>query len=240
VIQFEKYRVVNNELLYLDASGTERSVQLTDINYARTKELNAKENPSLNLPLPSARSTAVKTAPAPLGDVARHVGAKPETEAKGHVFTDDDFPSSPIPGGVANSGATVWPTGSATASATPAANAPSGAVDWATSKAKIQLFLSRTQGLTEQGYVARLLGPELADVQFPRRGEWQMEIFRAHRRYVADATLCISDRISDEGRRQNEACTRLDSDKTSVQTMRDHGKAQAQNWKSRQEAVSPY
>jgi hypothetical protein len=240
VIEFEKYRVANNELLYVDAIGVERSVQLTDINYARTKELNANENPALNLPLPSLKSTPVKTAPTPLGDVARQVGAKPETEAEGRVFTNDDFPSSPMPRGTTSGGASPSATVKTTAATTVAAGAPSSAPDWAASKAKIELFLSRTQGLTEQEYVARLLGPGLTDIQFPRRAEWQAEIFRAHQRYVADATLCISDRVSDMGRRQNEACSRLDSDKTNVQTMRDQGKGWAQDWKTRQEAASPY
>jgi len=240
VIQFEKYRVVNNELLYLDASGVERSVRLTDINYARTKELNASENPPFNLPLLSANSAPAKTAPMPLGDVARQVGAKPETEAEGRVFTNDDFPSSPTAPAPGNAGSSVAATVKTTASTAPAGNTPSSGSDWAASKAKIEQFLSRTQGLTEQEYVARLLGPEFAEVQFPRRAEWQAEIFRAHRRYVADATLCVSDRVSDMGRRQNEACSRLDSDKTSVQSMRDQGKGWAQEWKTRQEAVSPY
>jgi hypothetical protein len=238
VIQFEKYRVMNNELLYLDASGVERWVQLTDINYARTKELNANENPPLNLPLPTAKSTPAKTAPTPLGDVARQVGAKPETEAEGRVFTNDDFPSSPIPISVADSAAASLEAAKNTAG-TVAASAPTGAADWATSRAKIELFLNRTQGLTEQEYTGRLLGPDLAEVQFPGRAEWQVETYRAHRRYVADATLCISDRVSDAGRRQNEACSRLDSDKASVQSMRDQGKARAQDWKTRQERVGP-
>ncbi len=171
MIHFEKYRVVSNELLYLDASGQERSVQLTDINYARTKELNANENPPLNLPLPSAKSTPVKTAPTPPGDVARQVGTKPEKKAEGRVFTNDDFPSSPIPRGTTNGGASPSTTVKTTAATTVAAGAPGGAPDWATNKAKIEQFLSRTQGLTEQEYVARLLGAELAEVQFQRRAE---------------------------------------------------------------------
>jgi len=227
-------------------SGEERSVLLTDINFARTKELNVNENPPLDVEGMIKQMNVVrKAAPAkpptpPLGDVARQLGLKGEVDAEGRVFTNDDFPSSPIPPAPVN--ATAAPASVANAAAPPSAetNEPIANSDWAASKARIEQFLRKTENLTEQQYAARLLGPDLAEVEFPRRAGWQTEIYRQHQRYVGDAKLCISDRVSDEGRRQDTACSRLDSDKSSVQSLRDSGKAQAQEWKSRQEANAPY
>jgi hypothetical protein len=246
VIHFQKYRVVNNELLYLSQSGEERSVLLTDINFARTEELNAKENPPLDVQalidqMNVVRKAAPPPKPAPpLGDVARQLGLKGEVNAEGRVFTDDDFPSSPVSPVPINSSATPSPGGNAAGQPSHVTNSPAANSDWAASKAKIELFLRKTENLTEQQYAAKILGPDLEEVQFPRRSRWQTEIYRDHQRYIADAKLCISDRVSDEGRRQNLACSRLDSDKSNVQSLRATGKASAEEWKSRQEAFAPH
>jgi hypothetical protein len=241
VVHFQKYRVVNNELLYLAESGEERSILLTDINFARTRELNEKENPPLDLDsligkMNAARkSAAPKPAQPPLGDVVHQLGLKPESAAEGRVFTDDDFPSSPVPPTPASAARSATPSVNSTVAASPAANVPNSNTNWEASKAKIELFLSRTENLTEEGYAARSLGPELANVQFPKRSGWQAEIYAAHRRYVANAKLCISDRISDEGWRQDAACANLEADKANVRALRENGKAQARDWKARQE-----
>jgi hypothetical protein len=247
VIHFQKYRVVNNELLYTPEGGQERSVLLSDINFARTRELNVKENPPLDLAGWIDKMNAAKKSPAPpkpppppLGDVARQLGLKGEVDAEGRVFTNDDFPSSPIPPAPANSAASPSRGPNAAASPSPTANAAADNSDWAASKAKIELFLRRTENLTEQQYANKMLGPDLADVQFPGRSSWQTKILAEHQRYVVDAELCISDRVSDMGRRQNAACSKLDDDKYSVQSLREKGQASAQEWKSRQDAFAPH
>jgi hypothetical protein len=239
VIHFQTYRVVNNELLYLAESGEERSVLLTDINFARTRELNENADPPLDLQnwidtMNAARKTSPPPKP-PLGDVAQQLGLKGAVDAEGRVFTNDDFPSSPVPPAPKS----VAPPASSAITSTPtsqAANNSSASSDWAASKAKIELFLKKTESLTEQQYAARTLGPDLDEVQFPRRSEWQAKLFAEHERYVADAKLCISERVSDAGRRQDAACSRLDADKSTVQTAREWGKTSAQEWKSRQDA----
>jgi hypothetical protein len=242
VIHFQKYRVVDNELLYLSESGEERSVLLTDINFARTRELNEKANPPLDLQswidkMNASRKAAAPPSP-PLGDVARQLGLKGAVDAEGRVFTNDDFPSSPVP--PAPESAATSASLNTSDPATQLANDPSASSGWAASKAKIELFLNKTENLTEQQYAARILGPDLDEVQFPRRAEWQAKLFAEHQKYVADAKLCISDRVSDEGRRQIAACSRLDSDKTTVQTARQWGKTSAQEWKSREDAFAPH
>jgi hypothetical protein len=247
VIHFQNYRVVNNELLYLSESGQERSVLLSNINFARTRELNAKENPPLDLDswiekMNAARKSAAPPkppTPPPLGDVARQLGLKGEVDAEERVFTNDDFPSSPLPPVPENSVAPASPAANGVTPPSPIANASSAGSDWAASKAEIEVFLGKTEGLTEQQYAARTLGPDLADVEFPGRSSWQARIYANHQKYVVDAKLCISDRVSDEGRRQNAACSRLDADKETVRSLRESGKASAQQWKSRQDAVAP-
>jgi len=243
VIHFQNYRVVNQELLYRAEDGTEKSVPLSAINFARTRELNASADPPLDLDAWVANMNAPKKAPAassqqPLGDAIRKMGLKGEIDPEGRVFTDDDFPKSPsAPPPPHVSAEASRPAASAAASSS--AKPSTAASDWAASKAKIEQFLARTEGLTEQQYAAKLLGPELADVQFPRRSSWQTQVFADHNRYVRDAKLCISDRISDEGQRQDEACARLDSDKSTVQTLRAQGQSLAQEWRARQETFAP-
>jgi hypothetical protein len=234
VIHFQTYRVANEELLYMSENGVEQSVLLSDINFERTRELNEKANPPLDLAgwvaQMNARRETAQPPPPSLGNVARQLGLNGEVVPEGRVFTNEDFPSSPIPPVPANVGAS--PSSNAAA--------PKAGYEWAASKVKIEQFLRKTEGLTEQQYAARTLGPELADVQFPRRSFWQTEIYADHQKYVSDARLCISDRVSDEGRRQNAACSRLDSDKNVVQSLRQKGQSLAQEWKSRQEAFAPY
>lgn len=224
----------------------EESVLLSDINFERTRELNEKADPPLDLAGWIAQMNAPRRIipppppPQPLGEVARQLRLKGEVDPEGRVFTNDDFPSSPIPPVPAKAKASSSPTANAKTPSSSIANDLSAGSDWDASKGKIEQFLRKTEGLTEQQYAAKMLGPDLAEVQFPKRSSWQTEIYADHQRYVADAKLCISDRVSDEGRRQDAACSRLDSDKSSVQSLRETGQSSAQQWKARQEAFAPH
>jgi hypothetical protein len=93
VIHFQKYRLSGNQLFYVAESRKEVSVPLSDINLAATREKNENANPPLATP---------GLYPAPLGDIARNLNGKPETNPEGYVFTDDDFPSWPAEGEPAN------------------------------------------------------------------------------------------------------------------------------------------
>jgi len=220
VIHFEKYRVAGDQLIYLAEGGKEESVPLAKINLAATRQRNEKIDPPLALP---------GLYPTPLGDVARQMNLKPKIDPQGYVFTDDDFPSSPPHPQPASA-----PASSPAAAPKPASAgaAPNSDED------KIKRFVSRSGSLTEQQFANRILGPDLAEMKFPGRPRWQSRIYAAHQRYLADAKLCISDRVSDMGRRQDLACSRLDTDKADVLSLRDEGKQSAQQWKSRQEKVA--
>lgn len=148
---FQKYRVVNNELLYLSEGDEERSVLLTDINFARTRELNEKENPPLDLQSWIDKMNTAKNAPRPpkppLGDVVQQLGLKGEVDTEGRVFTNDDFPSSPVPPAPSGAAATATPTPNTSAPPSPPANTPSASAVWAASKARIEVFLKKNREL---------------------------------------------------------------------------------------------
>jgi hypothetical protein len=83
VIHFQKYRATETALLYIDDQGKEISIPLTSVDLDRTRELNAKENPPLNLPgLVTASSSANPDGQASHGDIARNLrnggGAVPQ------------------------------------------------------------------------------------------------------------------------------------------------------------------
>lgn len=226
VVHFQSYGVVNNELFYNSPTGEQRVILLTDINFNRTRELSRNDNPPLDIDGLIAKMNAARRAPAPpLGDVARQLNAKPTVNADGRVFTNDDFPASPVLPAAAASAAPEHPV----------AGLATGSSDWPGAKARIERFINKTAGLTEQQYAARMLGPGLAAIEFPRRSEWQARIYAQHQKYLTDAELCISGRVSDAGSRQDAACRRLDDDKYRVQSLGDEGKQHAQEWKSRQE-----
>jgi hypothetical protein len=217
VIHFQKYRVSNDRLIYTSESGREESVALSDVNLAATRDRNENADPPLALP---------GLYPTPLGDIARQSNLKPQVDPKGYVFTNDDFPSSPP---------APQPANIAVSSSSGAGSLENHDLGPALSRAKIEQFIVKTESLTDRQYTERILGPDLAVIEFPKRSEWQVRIYEAHRRYLSDAKLCISDRVSDIGRRQDLACARLDSDKITTQSMRDEGRQRALDWKTRQE-----
>jgi hypothetical protein len=97
LIQFQKYRVTNTALLYMDDQGSEVSVGLDAIDLDRTRELNSKENPPLSLEdlIKISKSKNPDDQPS-LGEIARSVRKKDASAARGRVFTNDDVaPASP-------------------------------------------------------------------------------------------------------------------------------------------------
>ena len=101
VIHFKTYRIVNQELLYAAEDGIEKSVPLSDINFERTRELNASASPPLDLNAWITQKNSPKKAaadavpPHPFGDIARQLRLKGEIDPQGRAFTNDDFPKSP-------------------------------------------------------------------------------------------------------------------------------------------------
>jgi hypothetical protein len=156
VIQFEKYRVTENLLLYTDSTGNELKVLLSDIDFDRTRELCATDTPPLDLPgliLPNRPQT--QTANQSLGDVAKKMRTTDSKVKAQRVFTDDDV----------SHGESSAPTISA--------DSP---------KDKIDENLEAAEKYADdlQSKTPRQLGSITArDVQFPGRDAWESKLATA-------------------------------------------------------------
>jgi hypothetical protein len=169
VIHFKNCRVVNQELLYIAEDGIEKSVLLSDINFERTRELNASAYPPLDLDgwikqMNAPKKTLAATPSQPLGDVARELRLKGVTDPQGHVFTDDDFPKSPGAPPSANASSEASP-GRLNSPSSPGASTT--ASDWAASKAKIEQFLSDPKGSQNSSTPRNCWGPDSPTCNFP-------------------------------------------------------------------------
>jgi len=101
LVQFQKYRVEGEKVIYSDASGKEVSVPLADVDLERTKALNANETSSLDLSSPAAKpaenASAGPAGPSDesqsLGDAARALrkDGKAHAAAQKRSYTDDDM-----------------------------------------------------------------------------------------------------------------------------------------------------
>ena len=97
VIQFQKYRATETVLLYIDDKSKEVPIPLDSIDLDRTRELNANENPPLNLPRLAKTSAAVSSDVQPsLGEVARKLRKKDASAPSKRVLSNDDVASTPL------------------------------------------------------------------------------------------------------------------------------------------------
>lgn len=96
VIQFEKYRVTEQLLLYVDNNGKEVGVPLSEIDLDHTRELSATDTEPLVLPglVHSPPDSNSNTQPT-LGDMARNLRKKDAGATSKRVFTNDDVASAP-------------------------------------------------------------------------------------------------------------------------------------------------
>lgn len=92
IIKFDKYRVTETTVLYVDADGKEIAVPLRGVDLERTQQLNAQESVPLKLPGMVSPASGVNDE-APLGDTARKAKGKDKTATK-RVYTNDDFPEA--------------------------------------------------------------------------------------------------------------------------------------------------
>ena len=87
----------SGKVIYSDAAGKEASVSLADVDLERTKTLNAKETPPLDLSGAAARpaenAAASSNEPQSLGDAARALRQQGKARAAGqkHSYSDDDM-----------------------------------------------------------------------------------------------------------------------------------------------------
>lgn len=92
IVAFDRYRASEQSLFYTDGSGKEVKVPLSDIDYDRTRTLNATDPHPLDIPglvLPTLPASN-KEEPS-LADIARQTQKGASASAATRVFTDDNF-----------------------------------------------------------------------------------------------------------------------------------------------------
>jgi hypothetical protein len=100
IVHFQKYRVDGQELRYVDADGKEGSIFLSEVNMDRTRDLNAKEWPALELPGLSNQKNGDRAVVEPqpsLGEIARKLREKGRVQTpvtSKRTFTNDDIQGS--------------------------------------------------------------------------------------------------------------------------------------------------
>lgn len=158
VIRFQKYRATETDLLYIDDQGKEISIPLDSVDLDRTRELNTKENPPLNLPglITTSAGRNLDGQPS-LGEIARNFRKKDATAPSKRVLSNDDVASAPF----------------ATA-AEPLAVQSSNPDTW---QARLDAFKA-TVGPLENMDATRLAHSVLRDldVHFSGRREWEEEL----------------------------------------------------------------
>jgi hypothetical protein len=91
VIRFDKYRVVEGQLFYVNSEEKEVQIALSSVDLERTRALSASDSPPLDLPgLMPRNPVAVQSDGQTLGDVAKQVRPKDAKVTSQRTFTDDD------------------------------------------------------------------------------------------------------------------------------------------------------
>jgi len=214
VIQFQRYRASETALLYIDDQGKEISIPLDSINLDRTRELNAKENPPLNLPglIKSSDSGATNNQQS-LGETARKLRANRPQTAK-RIYDNADFQSTSvdIQGQTLNKD-----------------NRPDPRKD----REKLSQLLHLMERFTNQEALESILGKD-ADVRFPNRPAWERELLAARSNYLSNLKQCLSDRVS-EIEQTYKACGQYNKFEGEYDFLSREGRARAALWKSLKE-----
>lgn len=192
VVQFQKYRVDGDKVIYVDSAGKEVSVALADVDTEKTKSLNAKETPPLDLTGAAAKSagtaTAVSDEPQSLGDAARAMRqqGKAHATAQKRTFTDDDVSHGagdglqPIQAGAkpAQSGAGAQ-DGKSSGGSTNTSAAQRELTDQQVSE---YYDLGREE--TARAVLAHFKVPP--DTPFPDRSEWEARLFEGKKEWIQE------------------------------------------------------
>jgi len=197
IIQFEKYRVVEGQLFYVNADGKEVQVALSSVDLERARILSADDSPPLNLPglMPQDAPVASSTGQS-LGDIARQVRTKDTKVTTRRTFTDDD---------VAHVSATSPPEAK-TLSTT-------------SSDEQYQSAMERLKKSTDDlaTRTPRQLGQSIAgDIQFDGRADWEQKLYEAKEKFVSVARTSYNliQRTIDAPTAEERAAAKLAMDRT--------------------------
>lgn len=213
-MKFQKYRASGTALLYIDDKGKEISIPLSSVDLDRTRELNAKENPPLNLPglIESSDSGATNNQPS-LGEAARKLREnRPQTTKR--IYDNADFQSTSvdIQGQTPNKD-----------------NRP----DPRKVREKWSQLLHLMERFTDQEALESILGKD-ADVRFPNRPAWERELLTERLKYLSSLRQCLSDRVS-EIEQTYGACGQFKKFGAAYDSLSREGRARAALWKSLKE-----
>jgi hypothetical protein len=105
IIEFKNYRVTEKTLFYVNGQDREVSIALSLVDLDRTAQLNASENPSLDLPgLVHPPHPSESDNQPTLGDIARGLRKKDATSTSKQVLTNDDVAPAPFSTGTSSGG----------------------------------------------------------------------------------------------------------------------------------------
>jgi hypothetical protein len=216
VIQFQKYRATETALLYVDDQGKEISILLDSIDLDRTRELNTKENPPLNLPgLITTLSSPNPDSGPSLGEIARNLRASQtakEIASTSHTYTSDDF----APGAPTEEVEAHTSGGQGFFQA------------WRSQAVKLQAEFRALEIEPEQEAIKRALGSR-SESRFPERDSWERRFLLARGNFFRNLQMCMSDRASDSEEKP-KACSGLASQQHEYEALKLEGIRLATYW----------
>jgi hypothetical protein len=164
VIQFQKYRATETALVYIDDLGKEISIPLSSVDLDRTRGLNSKENPPLDLPglITTSASGNADSQPS-LGDIARKL-RKGEPKATRRAYTTDDLAAG----------------SSEPFDLPPVQSADSDA--WRQRLDNARKMMVPFEDLDREKFSRWALGD--LNVDFPDRKEWEVKLFEQKQTFV--------------------------------------------------------
>jgi hypothetical protein len=195
IVEFKKYRVEGERVFYTDAGGKEVSLALADVDVERTKTLNAKESPPLDLSAASTKladnaaadQAASSSDPPSLGDAARALRKEGKAHPAGqkHAYTDDDMAHAPSgelqtlkPEAKESpeAGAATGNSGSSTAAASTTTKRR------AVTDQEVSEYYDLGREDTARALLAKYDVPP--DTPFPDRSEWEFRLYEAKQELV--------------------------------------------------------
>ena len=195
IVEFQKYRVENGNVICTDANGKETSVMLGDVDLEKTKTLNAKETPALDLGSVQSGDSSPAAGPGEegsLGDAARKMRqqGKAHASSQKHKFTDDDVThaSNSVPETDQKDGKPA--TGDETKGGKQASTSAGTKSAQRKEVTDAQISAYYDLGRTDTGRAVLAQANLPPDTPFPDRSEWEARLFEGKKEWVQEYVHC--------------------------------------------------
>jgi hypothetical protein len=166
IIQFEKYRVAEGQLIYVSSDGKEVQVAISSIDIERTRTLSKSDSPPLDLPGLIPQDTPPSTnANQSLGEIARQVRPKDAKVTTQRTFTDDD---------VTHGSASLPPQ-----LTTPSSTSPDE--QYWTEMDQLKKWADNMANQTPRQLSESVAG----EIQFPGRADWEQKLYEQKEKLVS-------------------------------------------------------